>query len=146
MTDAESILADSGIKPTSNRILILRALLDSHSPLSLSELELKISTVDKSNISRILSLLLEHHLIHPIEDGRGIVKYEICHGHNDCTVNDMHVHFYCESCKKVFCFEDIPVPIVDAPKGFSIHTVNYMLKGICPKCKSCPPTSIRDIR
>lgn len=135
MTATESILSESGIRPTSNRILVLKELLDSTRPLSLSELEKNIHTLDKSSIFRTLSTFLEHHLIHPIEDGRGIVRYEICHGKNSCTVNDMHVHFYCESCHNVYCFEDIPTPIVSLPHGFSIHTLNYMLKGICPKCE-----------
>ena len=34
-----SILEKNGIKPTSNRILVLKALLDSRKPLSLKDLE-----------------------------------------------------------------------------------------------------------
>ncbi|MCM1079893.1 MAG: transcriptional repressor [Bacteroidales bacterium] len=130
------ILEKAGIKPTSNRILVLRAVLNSGRPLSLSELEMKLLSLEKSSVFRVLTLLLKHGVVHTIEDGKGIVKYEMCTGNGCCTTDDLHAHFYCESCNQVYCFENIPAPIVDLPDGFSIHSINYMLKGICPKCSS----------
>lgn len=131
----DHLLLENGVRPTSNRIMVLRELLYSPRPLSLAELEAGISTLEKSSILRVLSLLLEHHLIHAVEDGRGIVKYEICHGKDRCSINDMHVHFYCVACQQVYCFEGIPVPMVELPEGFSADSVNYMLKGLCSRCK-----------
>lgn len=136
MNETEEILERAGIKPTSNRILVLREILRSHRPLSLMDLDEILDTLDKSSISRVLSLLLEHGAIHAVEDGRGIVRYETCHGdHSHESDNDMHAHFYCERCRKVYCFEDIPAPSVKLPAGFSSHSVNYMIKGICPGCR-----------
>jgi len=131
----DDLLLEAGIKPTSNRITVLRELLASPRPQSLAELESNLATLEKSSILRVLSLLLEHHLVHAVEDGRGIVKYEICHSKDKCSINDMHVHFYCTACQQVYCFEGIPVPLVELPAGFSVDSVNYMLKGLCSNCK-----------
>lgn len=129
-----AILENAGIKPTSNRILVLRALMGSRSPLSLSDLETKLLSLEKSSVFRVLTLLQKHGVLHTIEDGRGIVKYEMCMGHGSCTRDDLHAHFYCERCNHVYCFEDIQAPIVALPDDFAIHSINYMLKGVCPKC------------
>lgn len=141
MNNIEEILEKNGVRPTSNRILVLRALLASSSPQSLMDLDTVLETLDKSSISRSLAVLMEHGVIHAVEDGRGITRYESCHGHHSAEEDlhgdsDMHVHFYCEKCMKVFCFEDIPAPAVKIPEGFRTTSVNYMVKGICPSCRS----------
>lgn len=136
MQHSADILTVAGIKPTSNRVLVVRTLLDSGVPMSLRDLELSLSTLEKSSILRVLNLLIEHHAIHTVEDGRGIVKYEICHaGAHTSFDTDMHPHFYCERCRKTFCLSESVIPHVDLPSGFEAHSVNYMVKGICPDCR-----------
>ncbi|MDE5839758.1 MAG: transcriptional repressor [Muribaculaceae bacterium] len=135
MKDIEAILLEAGVRPTANRIIVFRELTKSNCPMSLGELEQTLGTLDKSSILRSLSVLLDHHLIHDIEDGRGVIKYELCSGHEDGKDTDMHVHFYCEKCERLICFEDIPVPMLPLPETFSVHAVNYMVKGICPECQ-----------
>ena len=133
---AEKILEKAGIKPTANRLLVLRAIQTSDMPLSLVEIETVLETLDRSSISRVLSLLLEKDVVHVFEDGRGIAKYELCHGESHCTIDDMHAHFYCEKCERVFCFEDISTPHIHIPSEFKVRSINYMLKGLCPACAS----------
>ena len=133
--DPVEVLEKAGVRPTSNRILVLKALLSAKSPLGLIELESQLQTLERSSIFRVLTLLLEHSVIHTLEDGRGVTKYEICHGDNHCGIDDMHAHFYCEKCNKVYCFEDITAPHIDIPDSFLVKSVNYMLKGICPDCR-----------
>lgn len=122
------------VKPTANRLLVVRALGDHDSPLSLRELETKLMTVDKSSIFRTLVLFREHHLVHDVEDGEGSVKYELCLSHDADNDTDEHVHFYCTECHQTFCFEQTPVPPIDLPAGFRASAVNYMVKGLCPAC------------
>lgn len=136
MDNIEDILISKGLKPTSNRIIVLRELLACDSPLSLGELETRLGTLEKSSILRVLTLFLEHHIVHDLEDGRGVINYEVCHRDSEQTDNDMHVHFYCRKCRRLYCFEDIPVPQIPLPEGFRANSVNYMLKGICPSCGS----------
>lgn len=131
------LLTGAGVKPTANRILVLRALMAAAGPMSLSELEDSIQTMEKSSIFRVLTLLMDHELLHALEDGRGIVKYEVCNGHHDgAEHHDMHAHFYCERCRQVFCLESVTAPIPPLPEGFEVKSVNYMLKGLCADCRS----------
>ncbi len=134
--ELDDILERHGVKATANRMLVLKEMAGSDVPLSLSELESMIGTMDKSSIFRVLTVLMSHHVIHAMEDGRGIAKYELCHGKDTHSIDDMHVHFYCENCQKVYCFDNISIPEVCLPAGFSMNSANYMLKGQCPDCNA----------
>ena len=129
-----TLLEEHNIKPTANRLIVLRTLDGAGRPMSLTELENKILTIDKSGIFRTLSLFREQHLVHVIEDGGDGVRYELCHSHDDDVDDDLHVHFYCEQCQQTYCLDHIPVPGIDLPAGFIMSSVNYMVKGICPHC------------
>jgi len=129
------ILEHHGIKPTANRIVVVKALDGADRPLSLTELESSIKTIDKSGVFRALTLFREHHLVHVIEDGGDGVRYELCHSHDETYDDDMHVHFYCEQCRRTYCLDDIKIPPVQLPGGFLMNSVNYMVKGICPACR-----------
>ena len=133
MDELERTLNEHGIKPTANRLLVLKALADMHRPVTMAELEDKIDSIDKSGIFRTLTLFKENHLLHQIDDGCEGVRYELCHAHGD-TDDDRHVHFHCEVCHRTFCLEELPIPEVNYPAGFQVETVNYMAKGICPDC------------
>ena len=123
-----------GIKPTAMRVLILRTMMSIPSAVSLADLEEELDTVDKSTIFRAITLFHAHHLIHCIDDGSGALKYAVCSDDCDCSVSDLHSHFYCERCHRTFCFENIHVPVVNLPDGFTVLSVNYVLKGVCPAC------------
>ncbi len=132
--DVENILTSKGIKPTPNRILVMKELMKSSHPVNLADLDIALNTIDKASIFRVLEFFAEKEIIHVIEDGSRSLKYELCHSGNHHSVNDQHVHFYCEKCGTVFCFDNITVPHVDIPESFRIKSVNFMLKGLCPKC------------
>lgn len=133
--EIDDILKKGGVKPTPNRILVVEALLSAGFPMSLVELETELRTVERSSISRVLNLLHEHEVVHTMEDGRGIVKYELCHCADHASEQETHAHFYCESCEKVYCLENITIPSIDVPEGYELKSINFMLKGLCPKCK-----------
>lgn len=130
----EKILLEHGVKATANRLMIARALADAHRPLSMTELEDMLETIDKSNIFRALQLFRDAHLVHVLEDTGGGVRYEFCHSHHHDRDDDLHVHFYCEKCHKTYCMEDTPVPAVSVPKGFDVQSSSMLLRGICPTC------------
>lgn len=133
--DVEDILTRKEVKPTSNRILVMRELIKASHPVSLADLEISLGfSMDKASIFRVLELFSEKDIVHVIEDGSRSLKYELCHSGTHHTISDQHVHFYCERCKETYCFEDVSVPLVNIPEGFSPHAINYMIKGICPKC------------
>lgn len=134
--ELEARMNSRGVKPTAVRLLVFAELRRAPRPLSMGELEERLQTVDKSTIFRTLTLFLEHHLIHSIEDGSGAVKYEMCCGEWDCSVQDMHVHFFCEGCHRTFCFKELPIPKMELPEGFQTHGANFVIKGLCPLCAS----------
>lgn len=131
--ETEKKLEERGVNVTPVRILVYRCLESSLTPLSLAEIETALESVDKSSISRTLSLFRENHLIHRFNDGSGSVKYELCkscEAHHD----DLHLHFRCERCGSTMCLNEIKVPEVELPKGYKVHERNYIVTGICPEC------------
>ena len=135
--ECEMLLASHDIKPTANRIVVAKTLAAAERPMSLTELEYKILSIDKSGVFRALTLFREHHLVHVIEDGGDGVRYELCHSHDGhAEDDDQHVHFYCERCHRTFCLTDMPIPTVSLPAGYELHDINYMAKGLCPECSS----------
>lgn len=122
------------IRPTATRLLILHEMFRGDETVSLPSLERLLPTVDKSTISRTLTLFLLHRLIHAVDDGTGTVKYAVCSDDCDCTVEEEHTHFRCEACHRTFCLKHIAVPIVPLPEGFRLTGINYVLRGLCPEC------------
>lgn len=127
-------LASREVKPTPNRLLVLEAIMSASSPVSLADLEAILETVDRSSIFRTLNLFMSRHLVHVIDDGSGSLKYEVCMGEEECSVDDMHVHFSCEKCHKTICLSSTPIPPVSLPDGFVMSSANYIVKGICGDC------------
>ena len=133
--DMISRLESKGIRPTANRILVMKTLMGEQNPQSLSNLERKMVSMDKSSIFRTLTLFLEHDVVHAFEDGRGVLCYELCEEKGACDHHDGHIHFYCESCQRSFCMEDIHIPSFELPEGFYPHTISFVIKGECPDCR-----------
>lgn len=136
----EQLLLEKDIKPTATRLLVVRAMLEADCALSLTNLEARLTTVDKSTIFRALTLFLEHHLIHAVSDGSGQTKYALCPSGCHCGKADghhlegLHIHFSCESCHRTFCLRGLPIPEVKLPEGFVLNNANYVLMGLCPEC------------
>jgi Fur family ferric uptake transcriptional regulator len=128
------ILEEHQIKPTANRILVVRALAAAMHPISLAELEMKILTIDKSSIFRTLNLFRQSHLVHVIEGSSDCVRYELCHSQHTHSDDDLHPHFYCERCQRTFCLDNATIPSIPLPEGYEMHSINYVVKGICPEC------------
>ena len=135
MSDLEELFALHGVKVTANRLLIAQALQDAGRPLSMTEQEARLETIDKSNVFRALTAFKEAHLVHALEDAGDGVRYELCHSHDEDEDDDVHVHFYCIKCHRTYCLYDTHVPPVQVPKGYEAESVSYLVKGICPDCR-----------
>lgn len=132
----EELLQNAGIRPSVSRLLVLRTLMRSERPLSLTEIEHILESVDKSQISRALTLFMEYDLLHRIEDGSGATRYEVCHSHDHSHEGheDSHINFYCERCGKLFCL-DTPIPQIPIPEGYAARHSTFIISGICPDCR-----------
>lgn len=127
------------IKPTAMRLLILKTMTDCERAFSLLDLENALDTVDKSTLSRTITLFLKQHLIHCIDDGSGSLKYAVCNSECNCDIDDLHVHFYCTHCHKTFCLKNIHIPAVSLPQHFTLQSINYVMKGLCDHCSAIKP-------
>jgi len=127
-------LESKNIKPTAMRELVLRVLTEQKTAISLPELESKFEKADKVTLYRTLKTFEKNKLIHSIDDGSGTLKYALCSDSCVCEPEDLHVHFYCMKCEKTYCLNDIPVPAINLPAGFTLENVNMVVKGICVNC------------
>lgn len=148
--DIESLLNNAGIRPTAVRILIVKELIEARYPLSSLELETLLETVDRSSITRTLTLLLDKGLLHSIDDGSGAAKFELCNdrvcrSHADHNIrpheemeeslhSDLHAHFHCAACGKTVCLPDNCLEIPPLPEGYVATTANFVITGLCPDC------------
>lgn len=128
-------MSRSGVRPSPIRVMVVRELANAGRPLSSLEIENLLDTVDHSSISRTISILMAHNMLHQISDGTGSMKYELCaDGHAD-THSDQHVHFHCRQCGITECFQYVPVPRVALPDGYTAESTSYIVTGVCAKCK-----------
>ncbi|MCD7709840.1 MAG: transcriptional repressor [Porphyromonadaceae bacterium] len=132
--DSTDILLHHGIRPTAVRILMYKEMQKFRDTFSMTDLEDSLESVDKSTIFRTLTLFARYHLVHEIEDGSGSKKYCLCHS-LVCSLDELHCHFYCESCHKTFCLDHTHIPIVRYPQGFELQKIDYLLRGLCPVCR-----------
>ncbi|NOZ35496.1 MAG: transcriptional repressor [Chlorobi bacterium] len=133
--DTDKKLKSRNIKPTAMRELVLKVLTEQKTAISLPELEDKFVYADKSTLYRTLKTFEDKKLIHSIDDGSGAIRYAVCQDTCECNPDDLHVHFYCTSCKQTFCLNEISVPEINLPSGFSLKSVNMVVKGICINCR-----------
>ena len=132
--DIIALFKEVKLSATPIRLLVYKSLKESDSPLSLSDVETILETVDKSTISRTLATFKKHHLVHSFSDGSGSVKYEICTSLNDGKHEDSHVHFRCRKCGETICFNEVHIPKVDLPSGYKEEETSYVITGICSLC------------
>ncbi len=133
--EISSRLLHKGVKPTSNRILVYKTLLDLSRPATLADIEACQLQMDKSSIFRVLTLFHAHDVVHSFEDGRGVLNYELCHSSGECSRHDSHVHFYCETCRRSFCLDNVHVDGIPLPEGFLARSFSFVVKGECPECR-----------
>lgn len=132
----EQIFTEHGVRLTATRQLVYDALYNARHPMGLRELEDILLTVDRSTIFRALTLFQDHHMVHAILDGAGNTRYELCHSRHHHTDDDLHPHFYCECCHRTICLHHYSIPQLQMPGGFTVHSINYMIHGLCPECAS----------
>lgn len=133
--DTEKVLEAKGVKSTSMRKLVYEALWSRKSAMSLYEIERQFDNAERSTIYRALKVFQENNLVHSVYDGTGAVRYALCDEECQCTLDDQHVHFLCNSCGQSYCLRSLPVPQVELPDGFELESAHFVLTGTCSDCK-----------
>lgn len=134
INDREARLVSNGIRPTPVRVMLLDILENAPGPMSATDIEIALDTVDRSTITRTVSLFAESGLLHVFEDGSGVPKYEYCRSDHGHSPDDGHPHFHCRECGRTFCLDNVNIPAVSAPDGFQIEDTSYLMTGLCRRC------------
>ena len=137
MKQVEDILKKNHLSVTESRQKIMQLFLNSNGALAHADIEKKTGeNFDRVTVYRTLQSFVEKGIIHLIPTKDNSIKYALCK--DDCEAghhHDNHVHFICDECSKTICLDDVTVPQVKLPKGFTPQHAEMVVNGICGECK-----------
>lgn len=137
MTQVEEILKKNNLSVTGSRQKIMQLFLKANGALAHADIEKKTGeNFDRVTVYRTLQSFVEKGIIHLIPTKDNSIKYALCK--DDCQEghhHDNHVHFICDECSKTICLDDVTVPQVKLPKGFTPQHAEMVVNGICGECK-----------
>jgi Fur family transcriptional regulator, ferric uptake regulator len=131
------ILKKSQLSITSSRKKILELFLVNNGALSHGDIEKKAAEkFDRVTVYRTLQVFLEKGVIHNIPTADNSIRYALCK--DDCSEgqhHDNHVHFICKDCGATICLDNVTIPGIKLPKGFTSTQVEVVVSGVCRECK-----------
>jgi len=126
------------IRNTKTKDEVLRILNASAFALSHTDIESKAAIqFDRVTLYRILAFYEQQGIIHKVVGIDGKARYAICKDacHEHVHHKDNHLHFGCNDCGKMYCFDDKVIDL-KMPKGFKAQQFNYTVYGVCPQCNA----------
>lgn len=133
MDTAYNKLLSLGIRPSIQRVAIMKYLLTHHTHPTVEEVFLalrkQLPMMSRTTVYNTLRMLSEHHAVSMIT----IDDHRVCYD----GVTEPHAHFFCKRCEKVFDFEAIELPKYNGRIGigFRIDDTQLYYKGLCPTCQ-----------
>ncbi len=135
--EVTQILKQNRLSITGSRQKILELFLLSDGALSHANIEKSTGeSFDRVTVYRTLQTFVEKGIIHLIPTTDNSIKYALCK--NDCAPghhHDNHVHFICGECEKTICLDDVNIPVVKLPGGFTPTHSEMVVTGTCGECK-----------
>nr|WP_276559845.1 transcriptional repressor [Roseivirga pacifica] len=124
------------MRHTQGRADIISVFLNKNVAISHSDIEAEMdSQYDRVTIYRTLKSFLEKGLIHKVLDDTGTMHYALCDDAcSEVEHQHDHIHFKCNNCGETTCLENVHIPKVSLPSGFSYEESNYLITGTCDKC------------
>ena len=137
MTNHDEILKRNGLSVTESRRQILELFLDAEGALAHADIENHAAVnSDRVTVYRTLQTFVEKGIIHQIPTTDNSILYALCkHNCQQGQHHDNHVHFICNNCDKTFCLDDVTVPAVKLPNGFTPSQAAMVVTGVCMDCK-----------
>jgi Fur family ferric uptake transcriptional regulator len=132
--EPEKILLAKNIKPTPIRLKVLETLLSQTHAIRLYDIENMLDGVERTSIFRTIKNFEKNNLVHEIDDGSGATKFALCEDRCECSLEDLHVHFFCKICEQTFCLHQLQIPSMELSADFVVESANFVIKGICPNC------------
>ena len=134
----DEILKRNQLSVTGSRKKILELFLRKQGALAHADIERGAGEkFDRVTVYRTLQVFVEKGIIHSIPTSDNSVLYALCK--DDCAQghhHDNHIHFICTRCDKTICMEDVAVPEVKLPKGFSPTHYQMIVSGVCKDCRN----------
>ena len=131
-----NILKQNNLSVTGSRQKILEVFLAADGALAHTDIEKRAGeSFDRVTVYRTLQTFVEKGIIHLIPTTDNSIKYALCK--NDCAPghhHDDHVHFICDECEKTICLDNVTVPEVKLPEGFTPNHSEMVVKGVCGEC------------
>ena len=130
MVNLTEELSKVDIRPSYQRVTILKALRSTKMHPTVDELLEIISDISDVSISRAtlyntLQLFTEKGIITQVDAASNEARYD--------ASTSFHPHFICEKCKRVIDI-DGPEPLVNLPDGYQINRLTLNINGICREC------------
>lgn len=131
-----TLLENHKLRITPVRQQVLGLFMGKPHALSHSDIEQTlVGDFDRVTIYRTLTAFVEKGLVHKIPAENGVVRYALCK--DTCSEeahHHSHVHFNCGDCGQTFCLENISVPTITLPHGYTFTDMNYLATGTCKNC------------
>lgn len=133
------LLNSVGLKASTPRLRVMAEMYEAKKPLSIRELQKKVSEIDPSSVYRTLNSLAEHNIIKAVYAGGADVYYELIIG-----ATHRH-HIICTQCRDIeaidACIEGrMEKDVLSNSKHFS--TVSHHSLEFFGLCKTCVRTTV----
>lgn len=138
---ARAWLQKNGLRLTRGRIAIIEELLETHKPLTLSELHTRVQAerCDFATVFRFIQILEKQNLVqrHAWKDRQPHYELQATGSHHH------HHHLICKSCHRVEEIDACTVASLEhdlaRQKGYAEVTHSLEFFGVCPDCQDHPP-------
>jgi Fur family ferric uptake transcriptional regulator len=136
MSEALHILKRHQLSNTDSRRTVLEVFLQSETALAHQDIERGTGErFDRVTIYRTLQTFIDKGIVHTIPTADNGTRYALCRencseGHH----HDNHVHFICDACGRTSCLDDVAIPSVRLPQGYSVAKIDMVVNGICAEC------------
>lgn len=131
-----ALLKTAGLKSTRPRLALLEAMSRFHAPFSTEDLHKSVqkSGFDLVTVYRSLATFSELSIVHRVDLGDGIVRYELA-----SADGSHHHHFICKSCQKVEPLDSCEIQAQEKrlrDQGYTGLSHRLEFFGFCPDCQA----------
>ena len=132
---AEALIRNTHARVTTTRVKVLEFLLAQTRSLTHHEIQqqlAKASDIDSVTLYRVLDWLTAQQLVHRIGGADQVWRFSAGGGQEAHE----HAHFQCTKCATLTCFTEVKLPVnLALPEGFRGDEMDFLIKGVCPRCK-----------
>lgn len=130
----DKLLRERDLRKTAPRVAIINILSRSTSPMSEADIKKKMGAMyDRITFYRTMQTLEEAGIIHRIVADNVTIRYAFNKEEGGET-QAAHVHFFCKTCNRVICMEQMEIQDYHLPEGFVQKECEVVIKGICRQC------------